>query len=379
MSDAVKEKKPKADKATVVWHKFEAARAEMKKVLIDRNDEIDLVLTALVAREHPLLVGPPGTGKSLLLDSVSHWMGGARVFSVLMSKHTTPEELFGPVSVIGLKNDQYRRITTGMLPEADLAFVDEIWKSSSATLNTLLRLLNERTFVNGDGVHRPCPLVVCLAASNEWPDGKELGALFDRFLIRKKVSPIRSPHGRIQLLFGAKEHVPQFADTVTRADLDLASAAAKALPWAKEAKDGFLEILEKLNGEGVVPGDRRVFKSRDVVRAAAWLEGADEVVREHLDVLKHTLWDDPAEQPEVAAKVVGKIANPTGFLVGEKLAAARDVVANSSPNDAVVKLKQIRKELEKSGSRSPNVMHAIAEVQAMTKACYDKVIGEDDA
>jgi MoxR-like ATPase len=370
-------KAKKSAKATAVWHKFDAAMAAMKAALIERDEEVELVLASLIAREHPLLVGPPGTAKSLLLDSVGRWMGTG-VFSVLMSKHTTPEELFGPVSVVGLKNDQYRRITTGMMPEADLAFIDEIFKSSSATLNTLLRLLNERTFVNGDGVHRPCPLTVCLAASNEWPDAKELGALFDRFLIRKSVKPIRSPQGRVNLLFAAKAHLPVFADTISRAELDLAHETARSLPWAKEAKEGFIDVLDKLNSEGVHPGDRRIFKSRDAVRAWAWLFGADEVELEHLEVLKHTLWDDPAEQPDVCAKVVGRVANPTGFLVGEQLAAARDVVQNSNPTDAVSKLKQIRKALEKHGTKSPRVQSAISEVSAMIKTAYDKVVGEDD-
>src|SRR3954452_2035189 len=152
------------DRTSPVQDKFAATRKELSAALIERDDEIDLILTALVAREHPLLVGPPGTAKSLLLDSLMGWMHGKR-FTVLLTKFSTPEELFGPISVAGLKEDRYRRITAGKLPEADGCFLDEIWKASSAILNTLLRLLNERVFDRGDGELTPVPLRLCLAAS----------------------------------------------------------------------------------------------------------------------------------------------------------------------------------------------------------------------
>src|SRR4051794_8347719 len=163
--------------------KLAAARRELSSALIEREDEVDLVLTALISNEHVLLVGPPGCGKSLLLDSVLSWTGGTK-FSILLTKFSTVEELMGPVSLTALKADKYLRVTTGRLPEADYAFVDEVWKASSAILNTLLRILNERTFDAGDGVVRTVPLKLCVAASNEWPSpetGKELTALLDRF------------------------------------------------------------------------------------------------------------------------------------------------------------------------------------------------------
>src|SRR5437667_10497817 len=113
------------------------------------------------------------------------WTSGRR-FTALLTKFTSPEELFGAISVQGLKEDKYRRVTTGKLPEAELAFLDEVYKASSAILNTLLRILNERVFENGDGTFVRVPLKLCVGASNEWPHsqegGKELAALFDRFV-----------------------------------------------------------------------------------------------------------------------------------------------------------------------------------------------------
>jgi hypothetical protein len=196
---------------SALQEKFLTTRRELAATLIERDDEIDVILTSLICRENPLLVGPPGTAKSLLLDSLLNWMNGKR-FSILLTRFSTPEEVFGPISVSGLNRyeDRYERITTGKLPEADLAFIDEIWKASSAILNTLLRILNERTFDKGDGKVFKVPLKMCLAASNEWPNsqegGKELSALFDRFLLRKTVRPILSATGRQRLAVDAQSH-----------------------------------------------------------------------------------------------------------------------------------------------------------------------------
>ena len=211
-----------------VQQKFAAMRADMKAGLIERDGEIDLVLTAMLAGEHVNLVGPPGTAKSLLLDTVMEWVfDSSTKFSCLMSKHTNPEEVFGPVSISALKQDQYRRNIENRLPTASFAFLDEIYKASSAVLNTMLRILNEREFDNGSGGMVECPLRLCVAASNEWPGGpgaggEELGALFDRFLFRKNVVAVTRT-GRERLLRD-KNLKPQLSTSITSKEIDKACA-----------------------------------------------------------------------------------------------------------------------------------------------------------
>jgi MoxR-like ATPase len=333
-------------------HKFATTRRELSACLIERDEEVDLVLTALVAQEHVLLVGPPGTAKSLLLDSLMRWTSGKK-FSVLLTRFSTPEDVFGPISVAGLKSDTYRRIVTNKLPEADLVFVDEVFRASSAILNCLLKVLNERTYDVGDGTSIKVPLKLAVAASNEWPSpetSKELSALFDRLLLRKTVQPIRTSAGRDRLLWGG-DHTPKLSTSVTAAELDDARRQAFGLGWAEEASQALRAILQELHKEGIQPGDRRLWKSVGVTRAYAWLNGASQVEPEHLEVLQHVLWDDPIEQPQKVAQVIAKIANPTGMRLNQFLLECEQILSSTNVGDlasaatAAAKLADIDKSL----------------------------------
>lgn len=335
-----------------IQQKLQDARKAMSDALIERDEEIDVVLTALVAKEHALLVGPPGTAKSLICRSLGGFLNG-NVFERLLSKFTTPEEIFGPISVKGLKDDDYRRITTGMLPEAELAFLDEIFKASSAILNTTLGVLNERLFQNGR-TNIKCPLQICVAASNEWPHdqdgGKDLGALFDRFLFRKRVKPVISVQGRKKLLW-TRDHDPKFTSNLSAQEVDQAHSDAKALPWSDTAKAAFEEILKELASSGVVPGDRRQYKAVGASQAFAYLSGDSVVEANHLEILAHILWDEPAEQPEKVAAVVGRVANPIGMKVNSLILEVEEILASANVKDlaqaasAAKKLQNVFKQL----------------------------------
>jgi MoxR-like ATPase len=165
---------------------------ELKAELFERDEAIRAALVAIVARSHLVLLGPPGTAKSDLIKRISERFcdpsgKGLDYFVYLLTRFTTPEELFGPVSVHGLKNDTYERITDHKLPKAQIAFLDEIFKSSSAVLNILLTILNERVFDNGTK-RQPVPLITLFGASNEMPqEAADLEALWDRFLLRLEV------------------------------------------------------------------------------------------------------------------------------------------------------------------------------------------------
>ena len=163
----------------------------LSEQMFEREQIIALCVLAGVAGANSFLYGAPGTAKSLISRRVAAGFEVAEYFEYLMNRFSTPEELFGPVSLKALKQDQYTRKTEHYLPKAEFAFLDEIWKASPAILNTLLTLLNEKTFKNGD-VLQQVPLKVLISASNEIPQTEQgLDALYDRFILRLQVQPIQ--------------------------------------------------------------------------------------------------------------------------------------------------------------------------------------------
>ena len=305
-------------------HAFAAAFKDISSALVERDEEVRLSLIAALSGESVLLVGPPGVAKSLLAESVGAFIDG-RVFSYVLNKFSKPNELFGALNIKELEEGRHVRLIADTLLDAHVAFLDEIWKGSSAILNTLLKILNERKYLNGTRWY-DAPLRFFMAASNEWPDaengGRELGALFDRCLIRKTVRPVVTPESDKILLWGrgarcdknlltrSDDHKPVLSKKLSVKQLDQAREEVRKLPFTAKAVTGFEKIIQELKSAGIHPSDRRKVKSPGVAQASAYLAGSDRVELEHLDVLAHVLWDDPAEQPEAAAKIVMRIACP---------------------------------------------------------------------
>src|SRR3984893_2806286 len=169
----------------------EAAR-QMEQHFLDKQEVIRLLLISVVAGEHMLLVGPPGTAKSALVRLFAKLID-ARYFEYLLTRFTEPNELFGPVDIRAFREGTYTRRTETMLPEAEIVFLDEIFKSNSAILNSLLTILNERKFANGSKV-QDVPLLSMFGASNEVPNDDNLAAIFDRFLLRVVSDNLDSYH-----------------------------------------------------------------------------------------------------------------------------------------------------------------------------------------
>ena len=183
----------------------------MNNGLLERNEQVKLLLLAALAGEHVLLLGPPGTAKSELAKRLRGAFVEANYFERLLTRFSVPEELFGPLSIQALEQDSYKRLTSGYLPEASVAFIDEIFKGNSAILNSLLTLLNERQFDNGNRRYQ-VPLISVVAASNELPDGEELSALYDRFMLRSFVKPVTDQAFEELLTLIGSTYAPELSD-----------------------------------------------------------------------------------------------------------------------------------------------------------------------
>jgi MoxR-like ATPase len=293
-------------KAAVIFRVVSAARDalhvirdELRQTFLERDVLIDGALVALVAGQHVLVIGPPGTAKSMLADEVCRRLDGARYFQWLLTRFTTPEELFGAVSLKALENDDYRRLTTHKLPEAHIAFLDEVFKASSAILNTILTLMNERRFHNGRDV-APVPLITLFAASNELPEDDELLALHDRFLLRFVVDYVEEDFRFLKLL---QPRPAQARTTLPLEALVAAREAAAALPVAGEVLRALTDLRRELKTKHVVVSDRRWTQAVGVLRAHAWLRGASAVGDEDVGFLEHVLWRDPAERETVRTAI----------------------------------------------------------------------------
>jgi MoxR-like ATPase len=302
--------------------KLQTLERELTASLIERDEVIRASLVALLARQHLVVLGPPGTAKSALVTGLAERIGpqngaGLRSFAYLMTRFTTPEELFGPVSVSGLKRDEYRRITAGKLIEAELVFLDEIFKASSAILNALLKIANERVFHNGDQEMR-VPLISLFGASDEMPQGNGLEALWDRFLLRFRVGYvtdtgfakfIRAASAKLGAKHNGHKSNGSQPTTLLQSELLVLQQSAEQVAIPNAAIDLIEQLRRDLVSKGIIISDRRWGQTLGLLQAHALTEGRDAVTEDDLVFLKHVLWQSPEQQSEIG-KALARIGNP---------------------------------------------------------------------
>lgn len=249
------------------------AIASAAQGLVERESVTEAIALCAVAGEHLLLIGPPGTAKSEAARRMAATLGGS-YFEYLLGRFTEPSELFGPIDLRRLREGVVETETTGMLPEADLAFLDEVFLGSTAILNTLLGILNERTFRRGS-TRRACPLRLCIGASNALPDEGNLAAFADRFLVRLFLDPVADPLLEDLLEQGWTRPSLPTAPLASLSDLDFLSTACQQVELGT-LRPTLAQALRTLRQAGVTLSDRRAVRAQRLIAAAATLAGRTE-------------------------------------------------------------------------------------------------------
>lgn len=341
--------------------RFKQLLGEMNRGIYEKETEISLSLLAALAGESIILLGPPGVAKSMVARLLKTAFRDAQSFEYLMSRFSTPDEIFGPVSIQKLKtSDTYERAMEGYLPTADVVFLDEIWKAGPAIQNTLLTVINEKIFRNGNReMHLPLKLLV--AASNELPaKGEGLEALWDRFVIRIESRPIKlEKNFRAMLLdshadflgptdftdfsgfTGGLGHA-DFADNADFSDLKITSE--EYAEWAEkickigvkeEVLDAISAIRKSLRAvnvdeaaerRNIYVSDRRWKNIVRLLRTSAFMQDREEVDICDLLPIYHCLWQEPEERDAIRNIVIRALFSPfADKLVEMKNALAEDI------------------------------------------------------
>jgi len=376
MEKTILQSTSKKEASTVsVRQKFTELRDAANSTFAERKEQVELLLLALLSKQNAFLHGVPGTAKSALVRYIQESIVDSTGFQILLSKFTTPEQVFGSFDGKKFEEGAYEVLTDGYLPKADVAFLDEIWKSSNAILNSLLTLVNERKFANGNK-NEDCPLVSAFAASNELPQSAELNALYDRFMLRSVVKPVSTAR-TLTSLFGGKSF--KSAPAITLDELAQAHEEIKNVKVPAAVKSDAAKIIFALRKEGIEISDRAAIaacaesnpitgeKTLSVIKAVAWLDGRTSVESSDLGVLIHCFWYDPEEIP-VVVKTVLKTANP----YEQKAVQFED------------QLRKLKSEVEKKIESGESVLSATSDVHTKVvniKASIAKIIGEsgDDA
>lgn len=353
---------------------------ELKRTYFERGEEIRGSVLALLAKQHVLLLGPPGSAKSLMVEDLCGRIGG-NYFDWLFTKFTTPEEIFGPISLKALEQDKYTRITAGKLPEAHIAFLDEVWKASSSILNTLLRIVNERKFDN-NGAPQKVPLLTLFGASNELPESGELSALYDRFLLRYITQYIADPQNFVNML--ALPQAPPDA-RITLDELFQMQAEADKVAIPDEVYVAIVNLKEILKRENIISSDRRYKQALSLIKANAYLNGRTQAAIEDMTILQHVLWSQPSEHKAVQ-KIVLSTINPILSKVQELMDMAMEIHHQAlDPNvlkdaekaskvgiEANVKLKKVQKDLSEL-QPTPATAQMVADAQSKIAAYQDEL------
>ncbi|HUX16825.1 MAG TPA: AAA family ATPase [Phycisphaerae bacterium] len=306
-------------------------RKQVKARFVERSPLVDGALTALIARDHLLMLGLPGTAKSDIAEQIARCIASS-FFDIQLTKDTAPEEVFGMFSAKKMmEEDRYERRIDGVAPACQVWFLDEIFKSSSALLNGFLLAMQQRKMRNGSEMV-DLPLETVMAASNEYPEDSSLDALYDRFAMKFWLDYIGDDDAMLRLMV----HGPSPVDAKLEAgDLEDLRAAAEALPWGDEEGRILLAVKKSCADAGFIASDRTwIGKAPKLIRARAILNGHDRVMPGDFLVLADVIWKRHTNRPTLL-KTVGNASDPYGARASSIIDGVRIAMAKLPSIDDV--------------------------------------------
>lgn len=289
--------------------KLETIKKDLEASFAERDEVIDIAILALLTGQSMLMLGQPGTGKSAITEALCSKIEGGVFFQWLLNRTSDPSEILGPYSVKGMEQDQFLRVTDGKLPQANIAFLDEIFKCNEPTLNMLLPIINEKKFYN-NGQAVKIPLISLFCASNETPDDESLDALYDRLLFRIDVKYIHQVKGKMQMF---KNYIagnkPKGTTTITIDELHTLQEEVNKVAFPDAVLKNYINFLNTLEAQEIIISDRRKNQCLKVMQASALLHGRYVVNTEDLQSLLYVLWKEPSDIPFIQSEI-DKCSNP---------------------------------------------------------------------
>jgi MoxR-like ATPase len=356
---------------------------KLNSLFVEREEAVRVLMLGLLTGNNCLLLGPPGTAKSLLAKTFSSAIGG-KFFSRLIDKFTTPDDIIGPISMEGYRHGKYERILAGKICEAEIVFLDEVFKASSAILNSLLGIVNEHEYHNNGGVVQ-CPIMCLIGASNEVPaPGGELDAFYDRFALKSYVDYVED----VKALLKVRRKITKLSPMMAVDEVSKLREQVGQVNIPDEIEGKFRDAKMALEDGGITMSDRMVIQALDCVAASALIDGRAEAELWDIDVLRHIAWKAPKERA-IVEKVVRVMVDEDL----ESVIQARDVaksafdlaMKNKDPQgiaDANAAIKEQIKSLNKAKPGSKRSREIVAktldEVQGLNKSLIACLLGESD-
>jgi len=352
--------------------KLQDFRSALNASFLEREHIVDGLLATLLCKQNAFLLGAPGTGKSDLVRAICNGIQDAKYFGYLLTPTSDPAEVFGPVAVSKLLADEYTRDVEGYLPSCNIAFLDELFRGSSAILNSLLTLLNERTFNNGkDTITTPIQSII--SATNSWPEEESLQAFADRFIFRPEVQFLAGKASKSildQWALGIQDR-PEVGVHLTLDELEQLQTAAQQIEISENFLNDYSTLWDILGTNGITISDRRRVQILKFLKAWALVQGDTQLSADHFhSSLVHMVYHNIEDQKTIrevidtqfptAAKLIGDARRAADTIMTQFNTSARKIEGASleSLNDYAKDLKRYHRDIQTIAGKVDDMMQS---------------------